>query len=160
MLPLGGVFRPTVCGPPDSGVQTSFACQNCCPVTTFAFITICVLTDLFTSLWVSLRSICACWLEKPAGVLEKHHQETVLQRWGGSGDGSISKRHQIGLFLFFPAGESVTQMSPMNYPALTAKPLLLAKNRHINFLLGGEHTDGAKVPIGVKRSAWGTLLCL
>lgn len=46
----------------DSGVQTSFACQSCCPVTTFAFITVYPLTDLFTSLSVNLRSICACWL--------------------------------------------------------------------------------------------------
>lgn len=94
----------------DSGVQTSFARQNCCPVKTFTFITICVLTDLFTILWVNLRSICACWLEKPAGLLEKQHRET-----GCRGSGCISKKHPLGLILFFPAGESVTQTCPMNY---------------------------------------------
>lgn len=144
----------------DSGVQTSFARQNCCPVKTFAFITICVLTDLFTILWVNLRSICACWLEKPAGLLEKQHRET-----GCRGSGCISKKHPLGLILFFPAGESVTQTLlgkpyELLYPALTAKPLLRVKNRHVNFPLGGEHTNGAKIPRGVKRSVWGTLMCL
>lgn len=38
------------------------------------------------------------------------------------------------------------------YPAWTAKPLHLVKKQHINFSLGGEHTNGAKVPRGVKRS--------
>lgn len=46
------------------------------------------------------------------------------------------------------------------YPAWTAKPLHLVKKQHINFSLGGEHTNGAKVPRGVKRSVWRTLLSL
>lgn len=80
----------------DSGFQTSFARQNCCPITSFAFITICVLTDLFTSLWVNLRSICACWLKKkPAGLLEKHHRKLFCCSWEAAAMAASSRSLSI-----------------------------------------------------------------
>lgn len=152
---FGRGLRPKVCGNHQAFQGSYIICTPKLSRHKFAFITICVLTDLFTSLWVNLRSICACWLEKPAELLEKHHRETVLLRRGCSCRIAALVRNS-----FYSSQLEKVSTDVATLPCTDRRASASCWKSHINFSLGGEHINGAKVPRGVKGSVWLTLLCL